>query len=286
MNHKNRAFTLIELLVVIAIIAILAAILFPVFAQAKSAAKNIKTVAYLKQIGTAQQMYLGDYDDTYQQAGTMNGNGLSWASGACRPDVGCPNWDILLMPYMKSFELYTSDFDLAPKTLSPYGEHKRSFRAASNVIRGWAGHNTWNGQDIGFQSLTSTAIPNVASTIVLTEQRNPASADCTWWLGAAFYECGVWYSRTTNTLSNDDPLAYGSAVGLFKYASGIDFSRVGKANYAFADTHVKNFNKGYVFPGYEQRLNSTQPVDPNLKGVCLDADPFRFSATDCKLPEQ
>jgi len=62
---KSRAFTLIELLVVIAIIAILAAILFPVFAQAKAAAKKIASVSNLKQVGTASQIYLSDYDDTF-----------------------------------------------------------------------------------------------------------------------------------------------------------------------------------------------------------------------------
>ncbi|MCG9895918.1 MAG: prepilin-type N-terminal cleavage/methylation domain-containing protein [Fimbriimonadaceae bacterium] len=59
----KRAFTLIELLVVIAIIAILAAILFPVFAQAKEAAKKTQGLAQMKQIGTAAQIYAGDYDD-------------------------------------------------------------------------------------------------------------------------------------------------------------------------------------------------------------------------------
>ena len=60
---KARAFTLIELLVVIAIIAILAAILFPVFAQAKLAAKKTQTLSNVKNIGTGFQLYAGDYDD-------------------------------------------------------------------------------------------------------------------------------------------------------------------------------------------------------------------------------
>lgn len=63
-NHPSRAFTLIELLVVIAIIAILAAILFPVFAQAKAAAKKTTSISNLKQIDLAWTMYIGDYDDT------------------------------------------------------------------------------------------------------------------------------------------------------------------------------------------------------------------------------
>lgn len=65
MSRKLRAFTLIELLVVIAIIAILAAILFPVFAQAKVAAKKTALVSNAKQMGLSQLMYAGDYDDLF-----------------------------------------------------------------------------------------------------------------------------------------------------------------------------------------------------------------------------
>src|SRR5215217_67863 len=62
-HAMKRAFTLIELLVVIAIIAILAAILFPVFAQAKEAAKKTATLSNAKQLGTAMLIYESDYDD-------------------------------------------------------------------------------------------------------------------------------------------------------------------------------------------------------------------------------
>ena len=61
---KCPAFTLIELLVIIAIIAILAAILFPVFAQARAKARQTTCLSNLKQIGTAWTMYLQDYDET------------------------------------------------------------------------------------------------------------------------------------------------------------------------------------------------------------------------------
>lgn len=63
----KKAFTLIELLVVIAIIAILAAILFPVFAQAKSAAKNVTSQSNMKQLGVAGALYLADNDDVMIQ---------------------------------------------------------------------------------------------------------------------------------------------------------------------------------------------------------------------------
>ena len=63
--RRARGFTLIELLVVIAIIAILAAILFPVFAQAKAAAKKTAAISNAKQIGLGETMYQGDVDDTF-----------------------------------------------------------------------------------------------------------------------------------------------------------------------------------------------------------------------------
>ena len=64
----RRAFTLIELLVVIAIIAILAAILFPVFAQAREKARQTACLSNTKQIGTAMMMYIQDYDELYPRA--------------------------------------------------------------------------------------------------------------------------------------------------------------------------------------------------------------------------
>src|SRR5579871_601356 len=64
-SREHKGFTLIELLVVIAIIAILAAILFPVFAQAREKARQITCVSNEKQIDLAVMMYIQDYDETY-----------------------------------------------------------------------------------------------------------------------------------------------------------------------------------------------------------------------------
>ena len=92
----RKAFTLIELLVVIAIIAILAAILFPVFAQAKSAAKKTVALSNVKQIGLAFTMYTNDYDDTAPKLG-----GHMQAT----PGVTIDYTDQLL-PYTKNKDLF------------------------------------------------------------------------------------------------------------------------------------------------------------------------------------
>src|SRR3954447_4443959 len=74
----NRAFTLIELLVVIAIIAILAAILFPVFAQAREKARQASCQSNLKQLGTAFMMYAQDYDESYPCYSTWPNEAVHW----------------------------------------------------------------------------------------------------------------------------------------------------------------------------------------------------------------
>jgi prepilin-type N-terminal cleavage/methylation domain-containing protein/prepilin-type processing-associated H-X9-DG protein len=76
--RRYSAFTLIELLVVIAIIAILAAILFPVFAQAREKARAATCLSNMKQISLGHQMYAQDYDETFviaRQTGLCNGTG-------------------------------------------------------------------------------------------------------------------------------------------------------------------------------------------------------------------
>ncbi|MBS1706366.1 MAG: prepilin-type N-terminal cleavage/methylation domain-containing protein [Armatimonadetes bacterium] len=92
----RKAFTLIELLVVIAIIAILAAILFPVFAQAKESAKDTAVLSNLKQNGLAVLMYAGDNDDLPPHAQiATTGVDIMWQD-AVQPYV--KNWDLLIHP--------------------------------------------------------------------------------------------------------------------------------------------------------------------------------------------
>ena len=96
---KRTAFTLIELLVVIAIIAILVAILFPVFAQARRAARDTSTLSNVRQLMTATSMYIQDYDETI----------IPWEvdNGASFPNSGnrWSGWSILLQPYLKNINI-------------------------------------------------------------------------------------------------------------------------------------------------------------------------------------
>ncbi len=100
-THPKHAFTLIELLVVIAIIAILAAILFPVFAQAKDAAKRSVALSNVKQLGIGYALYLNDVDDTYPQSVTER-TSPNYATATSADQVEPYPIRFKLGPYIKS----------------------------------------------------------------------------------------------------------------------------------------------------------------------------------------
>src|ERR1700678_313395 len=106
-QHSRKGFTLIELLVVIAIIAILAAILFPVFAQAREKARTISCLSNTKQIGLASMMYVQDYDEMFYSqpwpGGCPDSQTGYWTDG---PSEGLvqpvQHWATLIYPYIKN----------------------------------------------------------------------------------------------------------------------------------------------------------------------------------------
>ena len=105
---SKRAFTLIELLVVIAIIAILAAILFPVFASAKTAAKKTASLSNVKQIGTASQLYLADYDDMTPPVFWYDPLAVDFSSS-----YGFHYYPLLMLPYTKNEQIFICPNDSA-----------------------------------------------------------------------------------------------------------------------------------------------------------------------------
>ncbi len=99
---SRRAFTLIELLVVIAIIAILAAILFPVFAQAKEAAKKATCLSNVRQLNNSWIMYAGDYDDHWVTTGKTY-----LPDNSCDDDNGdSADFFYLVQPYVKNYQIF------------------------------------------------------------------------------------------------------------------------------------------------------------------------------------
>jgi prepilin-type N-terminal cleavage/methylation domain-containing protein/prepilin-type processing-associated H-X9-DG protein len=117
-NRRRAAFTLIELLVVIAIIAILAAILFPVFAQAREKARQAACLSNLKQVGLGLQMYSQDYDETLPPANHVHDFG--------NPAVLArfPNFLGSLAPYTKNKAIFACpsaviNLPYAPNVMPP-----------------------------------------------------------------------------------------------------------------------------------------------------------------------
>ncbi len=147
---RRSAFTLIELLVVIAIIAILAAILFPVFAQAREKARAISCISNEKQIGTATMMYVQDYDETLPMYIAFTGGRIT--NPIDSTDIGpWPMWQAALYPYTKSWDIYNCPSDAYKKTTSrdryyylSYGYNNgylSTFGTDANGRQQWPGRN-------------------------------------------------------------------------------------------------------------------------------------------------
>jgi prepilin-type N-terminal cleavage/methylation domain-containing protein/prepilin-type processing-associated H-X9-DG protein len=112
---RRTAFTLIELLVVIAIIAILAAILFPVFAQARDKARSAACLSNCKQIGTAVMMYTQDYDEQYFWQADW-GETDNWGAGSWGNSYySYVRWPVRHLPYLKNEGVFQCGSHKNPK---------------------------------------------------------------------------------------------------------------------------------------------------------------------------
>jgi prepilin-type N-terminal cleavage/methylation domain-containing protein/prepilin-type processing-associated H-X9-DG protein len=173
MKTTQKAFTLIELLVVIAIIAILAAILFPVFAQAKSAAKKAGSLSNTKQITLGLLIYAGDADDIFPNAqplmdptnGVWEGNLGWWGEG----------WVFKTQPYIKNVGIFASPGD-TPRTGGSWDRPALSYGINAYIDGFWDGK--FGAVKIGGDWRDWTPNPTLgmigrpAETILLGERHN------------------------------------------------------------------------------------------------------------------
>lgn len=235
--HRPRhssGFTLIELLVVIAIIAILAAILFPVFAQARSKARDIATISNLKQIGLAAVQYQQDYDGAsvpFQQWV----NPTYWG------------WGILLQPYLKSTSVcFDAQRSVPYVQIDSAGQWGWSTTLAINR---WGYGSNANGGQAG-QTVFPDQLysPSTRVAFVATGDPNPATPagglyDMHWVDGAR---------SSCPNVSNDKDGTGGGSGGAWGYnhfyQGAMDYHH-GFAPVLFADAHAKAINVSQYIGG-------------------------------------
>ena len=169
--RSRTAFTLIELLVVIAIISILAAILFPVFAQARAKARQTVCMSNMRQIGLGVRMYTQDYDETYF---AYDHAGIGWT-------IPRSNWneaqDFLLKPYVKSTGILNCPEE---KTSTINGQSVRLPQYAMNDLLNQPPQIIAPDGGLTVGPLTRSEASVDTMTLLMWEHNNPAVHCETW----------------------------------------------------------------------------------------------------------
>ena len=218
MNIQRKAFTLIELLVVIAIIAILAAILFPVFAQAREAAKQTADASNMRQLATATMMYATDNDGGMPSSMHDAGGNVQRA------------WVYNLAPYTSKVE------ELRVSPADPKGRARTKLGATSYVINGYLSDLSDDlepGEIVPGMTRSMDGLARPTDTMlfwVIAFSKSPSAYD-------DHVHSYYWFQtpnpdvRWTRILQEIQP-------GAFR-RSGSDPTQ-GNANHVYADTHVKS----------------------------------------------
>jgi prepilin-type N-terminal cleavage/methylation domain-containing protein len=249
--QKRRGFTLIELLVVIAIIAILAAILFPVFAQAREQARKTQCLAHAKQIGIGLAMYRQDWDGR----GPFGGWPVTW-SGAF--NVHSPqskyheDWQFTLQPYVKNAAMFR-----CPSDKIAYNERPISYLYNNNLNNS---HIPTSEAAVQNSSDVVVIWEGCAPTASSTEAAPPADLAAQF-PPKAFREYTIWGS---NAALLDSP-----KFGLPRHQTG--------GNVIYFDTHAKYVNYGVDQTATKAQalaaINATFPLSVSVA-------PWAFKATD------
>ena len=274
-NTTHHAFTLIELLVVIAIIAILAAILFPVFAQAREKARQTSCLSNEKQLALGILMYNQDYDEhfpIYQYAYLHALTDPPFDPKVIDATVG---WNEAVYPYVKNVQV----FHCPSAPLASVNGTQQSWAGgnlddtyptgvSNYAINARLAGNT-GGQDDGmiWPTATNADLEWPASTILLVEASSTCADGCA---TSDANEWG-WEGRHVDLLNgdgwwggNEPPSQGASFVDSLKPPLG---RHTNGSNYAFSDGHVKFLSAGSM----GQRSNGTaSDHDANFGGHVAD----------------
>jgi len=263
----RKAFTLIELLVVIAIIAILAAILFPVFAQAKSAAKRTVSLSNTKQLTLACIMYSGDFDDLEVVSISLSPEGAPAIVGG---GYGIQPWSWLILPYMRSTGILADPQAPADLSIGPGWS-----AAAQQALDPDYGYNaiylsfmTYINYDKELHPVASTAIGSPAETIMLgakfTNGETSLAPDEFYWYGPGSTPSSMMVTPPDCTTVSD-PMVWcfpGWGTGGFydggyllgnqqagSQTGGLSLRSVGLAVVSWVDGHASVKSPGYLAQG-------------------------------------
>lgn len=271
-GQSRAGFTLIELLVVIAIIAILAAILFPVFAQAREKARAIACVSNEKQLGLGILQYEQDYDEQYPAGLNGYGGGAGWAGQ--------------IYPYVKSVKVYQcpddSSVNAGTGAASSYAINSNSTQISpACVAANYAGCCNMPGQ-----GLKDAQFVAPASTVLLFETSNNSpwynvanepdptlSGHTIGTCGGSADGNGIWSPGGWGAPSSWQAATPGD--GALKYATGVfngDTNNLGNfypatgrhqngANYLMADGHAKFLRAAQVSPGQNAPTSNANQVN-------------------------
>jgi prepilin-type N-terminal cleavage/methylation domain-containing protein/prepilin-type processing-associated H-X9-DG protein len=193
-------FTLIELLVVIAIISVLAAILFPVFSQAREKARQTACLSNLKQIGTAVSLYIQDYDESFPGV-----------RGDLQPDGSYPSTVGMLQPYIRNADIWQCP---SHDGVSPLGPQFFSY-GYSYYYLGSPSNDDWGANVAG--GIAMAAVTRPSQTVCMAEMRPsvpvPGNLSC-------------WLQRPNDTAGRD-------------YAGRPAYRHQERAVVLYCDSHVK-----------------------------------------------
>jgi prepilin-type N-terminal cleavage/methylation domain-containing protein/prepilin-type processing-associated H-X9-DG protein len=220
---KKNAFTLIELLVVIAIIAILAAILFPVFAQARESARKTSCLSNIKQISLGFIMYAQDYDETMltcQYGGNNNDPWYPWVDWPNTPGNGwMAGFYTPLQPYIKNVQiLQCPSQDTNGRWYGDTGISYMYNEYIYNHDNGWSKLATLGSAPAGVSKITFLAEGYASGIYNNWDNGGPAPKD----------------------QDGDSRLRY------LSYTDGIYASPHGGTNFGYVDGHAKFITQGSI----------------------------------------